>query len=287
MVLCYDNKSKRGCCSLSYQIDLTDGILTFTIDREEKRNAVNDEVMNGLKQVIKYIKENEDVRFLVVTGEGEKAFCSGGDLSEFHSLKTAEEAFGMLSKMGNILYELATLHVPTIALINGTAVGGGCEIATACDFRLVASHAKCGFIQGTLAITTGWGGGTYLFERGLRHDRALKMLIDAKPYDAQTLYDIGWAMRVFDGPKEEALEAFIEDMKKFILPFTVHIKRLSSGSGESGMYTAASWKKSNFARNFGKAKSMKKLWNASCQNQAAKNKPTWPTILSDKSIYAF
>lgn len=199
---------------LSYQIELKDGILTFTIDREEKRNAVNDEVMDGLKQVIKHIKENMDVRFLVVTGAGEKAFCSGGDLSEFHNLKTAEEAFGMLSKMGNILYELATLHVPTIALINGTAVGGGCEIATACDFRLVASHAKCGFIQGTLGITTGWGGGTYLFERGLRHDQALKMLIDAKPYDAQKLYDIGWAIRIFDGPKEEALEAFIEDMKK-------------------------------------------------------------------------
>lgn len=200
--------------SLSYQIEQKDGILTFTIDREEKRNAVNDEVMNGLKQVIKHIKENRDVRFLVVTGAGDKAFCSGGDLTEFHSLKTAEEAFGMLSKMGNILYELATLHVPTIALINGTAVGGGCEIATACDFRLVASHAKCGFIQGTLAITTGWGGGTYLFERGLRHDRALKMLIDAKPYTAQQLYEIGWAMRIFDGPKEEALEAFIKDMKK-------------------------------------------------------------------------
>ncbi|MFC5541350.1 MAG: enoyl-CoA hydratase/isomerase family protein [Bacilli bacterium] len=199
---------------MSYKIDLKDGILTFTIDREEKRNAVNDEVMDGLKQVIKHIKENKDVRFLVITGAGDRAFCSGGDLSEFHSLKTAEEAFGMLSKMGNILYELATLHVPTIALINGTAVGGGCEIATACDFRLVASHAKCGFIQGTLAITTGWGGGTYLFERGLRHDRALKMLIDAKPYTAEQLYEIGWAMRVFDGPKEEALEAFIEDMKK-------------------------------------------------------------------------
>lgn len=97
--------------SLSYQIEQKDGILTFTIDREEKRNAVNDEVMNGLKQVIKHIKENRDVRFLVVTGAGDKAFCSGGDLTEFHSLKTAEEAFGMLSKMGNILYELATLHV--------------------------------------------------------------------------------------------------------------------------------------------------------------------------------
>lgn len=257
--------------SLSYQIEQKDGILTFTIDREEKRNAVNDEVMNGLKQVIKHIKENRDVRFLVVTGAGDKAFCSGGDLTEFHSLKTAEEAFGMLSKMGNILYELATLHVPTIALINGTAVGGGCEIATACDFRLVASHAKCGFIQGTLAITTGWGGGTYLFERGLRHDRALKMLIDAKPYTAQQLYEIGWAMRIFDGPKEEALEAFIEDMKKFILLSIMHIKRLNFANGESEICMDVLWKKSNFVQNFGKVKIMKKQLNASYQNQAIIN----------------
>ncbi|SOB92329.1 enoyl-CoA hydratase/carnithine racemase [Ureibacillus xyleni] len=199
---------------MAYQIHNNDGVLTFTIDREEKRNAVNDEVMEGLKKVITYIKEHEDVRFLVVTGAGEKAFCSGGDLSEFHSLQTEEQAFGMLSKMGNILYDLATLRVPTIALINGAAVGGGCEIATACDFRLVASHAKCGFIQGTLAITSGWGGGTYLFERGLRHDRALKMLVDAKVYEAQLLHEIGWAMRVFDSSKEQALEEFIADMRK-------------------------------------------------------------------------
>ncbi len=80
----------------------------------------------------------------------------------------------MLSKMGKILYDIATLPVPTIALINGAAVGGGCEIATACDFRLVAKDAKCGFIQGTLGITSGWGGGTYLFESGLKHDCCFK-----------------------------------------------------------------------------------------------------------------
>jgi len=200
---------------LSYLIEKKDGILTFTINREEKRNAVNNEVMDGLKEVITYIKSNDDVRFLVITGAGDKSFCSGGDLSEFHSLHTEEEAYTMLSKMGNILYDLATLPVPTIALINGTAVGGGCEIATACDFRIMASHAKAGFIQGTLAITSGWGGGTYLFERGLRHDQALKMLVDAKPYDAQTLYNIGWAMRVyFEGSKEEALTDFIEHMRE-------------------------------------------------------------------------
>ncbi len=199
---------------MAYLISENEGIVTFTIDRQEKRNAVNDEVMNGLKKVITYVKEQNNVRFLVVTGAGEKSFCSGGDLSEFHTLETEDQAFRMLSKMGHILYELATLKVPTIALINGAAVGGGCEIATACDFRLIASHAKAGFIQGTLAITSGWGGGTYLFERGLRHDRALKMLVDAKPYDAQLLYEIGWAMRVFEGSKEQALDEFIAEMRK-------------------------------------------------------------------------
>lgn len=200
---------------MAYLLEKEDGILTFTINREEKRNAVNDAVMDGLQEVITYIKEHEDVRFLVITGAGERSFCSGGDLSEFHSLETEDEAFGMLSKMGNILYELATLPVPTIALINGSAVGGGCEIATACDFRLMASHAKAGFIQGTLAITSGWGGGTYLFERGLRHDHALKLLTDAKPYEAQTLAELGWVTQVYvEGTKEEALADFIEQMRK-------------------------------------------------------------------------
>lgn len=200
---------------MAYLLEKEDGILTFTINREEKRNAVNDAVMNGLQEVITYVKEHDDVRFLVITGAGERSFCSGGDLSEFHSLETEDEAFGMLSKMGNILYELATLPVPTIALINGSAVGGGCEIATACDFRLMASHAKAGFIQGTLAITSGWGGGTYLFERGLRHDHAMKLLIDAKPYEAGKLAEIGWVTQVYvEGTKEEALAEFIEQMRK-------------------------------------------------------------------------
>ncbi|QOV10721.1 enoyl-CoA hydratase/isomerase family protein [Viridibacillus arvi] len=199
---------------MAYHFQEQDGVLTFTIDRPERRNAINDEVMEGFKKVITYVHNHDTVRFFVITGAGDHAFCSGGDLAEFHSLTTEKQAFGMLSKMAKILYDLATLPVPTIALVNGAAVGGGCEIATACDFRLVASEAKCGFIQGTLAITSGWGGGTYLFERGLRHDRALKMLVDAKAYPAGLLYEIGWAMRVFEGDKEVAIETFIEDMRK-------------------------------------------------------------------------
>ncbi len=71
----------------------------------------------------------------------------------------------MLSKMNKILFKLATLPKPTVAFINGTAIGGGCEIAIACDFRFAVPDASLGFIQGSLAITTGWGGGTLLLER--------------------------------------------------------------------------------------------------------------------------
>lgn len=246
---------------MAYKIENDNGICIFTINREEKRNAVNDEVMDGLKEVITYIKENKSVSFLVITGAGEKAFCSGGDLSEFHSLKTEEQAFGMLSKMGNILYDLATLHVPTIALINGTAVGGGCEIATACDFRLVASHAKCGFIQGTLSITTGWGGGTYLFERGLRHDRALKMLVDAKSYDANLLYEIGWAMRVFEGSKEQALDEFILEMRKIHPSVHQAYKEIE----------LRKWKERNmYERVMEEIRLCAKLWESDAHNEAVK-----------------
>nr|WP_106784028.1 enoyl-CoA hydratase/isomerase family protein [Lysinibacillus timonensis] len=206
---------------MSYHINNNDGIITFTIEREDKRNAINDEVMEGFKEVIHTIRNNSDIRILVVTGSGEKAFCSGGDLSEFHKLHTEQEAYGMLSKMGNILYELATLPVPTIALVNGAAVGGGCEIATACDFRLVERQAKCGFIQGKLAITSGWGGGTYLYESGMKKDFILKMLVDGSTYDSDKLYEIGWATRVYDGPKEQELEDFIKNMKK-IDPSVLH-----------------------------------------------------------------
>lgn len=198
---------------MSYTIDEQHGVLLFTLNRPERRNAINDEVMEGFKEVINYVHTHSSVRFLVITGAGNKAFCSGGDLAEFHSLVTEEQAFTMLSKMAEILYDWATLPVPTIALINGAAVGGGCEIATACDFRIVSREAKCGFIQGTLAITSGWGGATYLFERGLRHDYAMKMLVDAQTYDSGQLDEVGWATKVYDGDKFEALNQFIEFMR--------------------------------------------------------------------------
>ncbi|CEG22383.1 2,3-dehydroadipyl-CoA hydratase [Planococcus massiliensis] len=195
---------------MSYKIDLSGGILTFTIDRPHIRNAINDEVIQGLEELVAQV-HNHDPQFVIITASGEQAFCSGGDLSVYQHLRTRNEAYPMLKKMGDVLYRIKTLPVPVVALVNGMAVGGGCEIATACDYRLVRSHAKCGFIQGTLAITSGWGGGTYAMET-IPHAEALKMLSEARVYTAQELLENGWATKVVES--EAGVEAFFQSMKK-------------------------------------------------------------------------
>ncbi len=181
------------------------GLLLFTIQREEKRNAINYEVMDGLMEAIEMAKQPH-IKGLAVTGAGDKAFCAGGDLSVFQDLRTAEEAYGMLSKMGNILYELLILPKPTVALMNGTALGGGCEFATACDFRVAHAGIKAGFVQGTLAITTGWGGGTILMEK-LPLSNAMKMLFEAKRYTAEELQELSFVHYIYEGDKANGLAA--------------------------------------------------------------------------------
>lgn len=197
---------------MAYTIDIKDGIIIFEINRPTIHNAINGEVVEGFKQLIHNVRSNDSIKLAVITGAGDKTFCSGGDLSVFHMLKTEQESHAMLSETAHVLYEVATLEIPTIALLNGTAVGGGCEIATLCDYRLVKIEAKCGFIQGKLAITSGWGGGSYLFEKGMRHDHVLQMLTEAVPYTSDQLYAIGWATEVFEGDKYMALHQFSEKM---------------------------------------------------------------------------
>lgn len=197
----------------SYSIHKEENLLVFTITREHKRNAINYEVMDGLLKVIKMTKQEANIKGLVITGEGESAFCSGGDLSAFQNLITAEDAYNMLSKMSKILYKLTTLNKPTIALINGTAVGGGCELATACDFRIAKKGTKMGFIQGTLAITTGWGGGSLLLEK-LENEVALKLLMEARPLPAEDLYKKGFIHAIYDQVSMEVVQQFFANINR-------------------------------------------------------------------------
>ncbi|MFD1928973.1 enoyl-CoA hydratase/isomerase family protein [Sporosarcina siberiensis] len=199
---------------MTYTITIENEIALFTINRPEKRNAINAEVMNGFEEFIEQIEKSPEIAFAVITGAGDQAFCSGGDLSEFHKLQTAEETLPMLNRMAGILYKIATLPIPTIALVNGSAVGGGCEIAMACDYRVVSSTAKAGFIQGTLAITTGWGGATLLFEKDGKHDRVFRFLSEAKVLSADELLEMEWATEIYEGTAENGLKNFLTPMSK-------------------------------------------------------------------------
>lgn len=185
-----------------------DGVLLFTINRPERRNAIDYDVMSGLEKAIEMADAN-DVKVFAVTGAGSQAFCSGGDLSAFHRLRTEEQAYGMLSRMASILYKLLVLPKPTIAILNGSAVGGGCEIASACDFRIGREGMKAGFVQGSLAITTGWGGGSILLEKLPQHI-AMKMLLDARIYTAEELREFGFIHHIYKGQPIDACLSFME-----------------------------------------------------------------------------
>jgi enoyl-CoA hydratase len=180
----------------------------ITLNRPEVRNAINFDVMNHLSALLDHAKRDNDVKVVVLTGAGSKAFCSGGDLNAFHSLKTEEQAYGMLSKMGTVLDKLFFFPKPTVALLNGSAVGGGCEIAAACDIRLARAEAKVGFIQGQLGITTGWGGGTYLLER-IGSIQAMDLLYSSTPVTVKQGMDRGFIQYVIKGNSEKEAERYL------------------------------------------------------------------------------
>ncbi|WP_409294474.1 enoyl-CoA hydratase/isomerase family protein [Peribacillus sp. SCS-26] len=173
------------------------GLFRIIINRPERRNAVNYDVMAGLKEALETAEKERSIKAVLIRGEGDAAFCSGGDLKEFHSLGTKADAYEMLSEMGSIVFRLLTLKKPTIAFLNGAAVGGGCEIAAACDIRVAVPGIKLGFVQGNQGITTGWGGATILYEK-LPVSACLRLLLSGQILTAGTARDLGFIDFVLD-----------------------------------------------------------------------------------------
>ncbi|MDT7951671.1 MAG: enoyl-CoA hydratase/isomerase family protein [Acetobacteraceae bacterium] len=166
------------------------GVLSVTLRRPEKRNALSRPLIAALADTFTQWRDRDDLSVAVLSGEGSKAFASGGDLHELNAVRTEADALAFARETRAALDTIRRFPVPVIAALNGDALGGGAELAMACDVRIAAPHARIGFLQGTLAIGSAWGGGTDLF-RLLGSARALELLCGAEALTAERALALG------------------------------------------------------------------------------------------------
>ena len=181
------------------------------LNRPEKRNAISvgmaEMFMEKLEQA-----EQDELKFLIITGAGDRMFCAGGDLKDLHGDLSNEEAFTRLSSMLDVLRRILDFPVPVMALLNGDALGGGCELATACDIRIAKENTKFGFIQTNIGILPGWGGGAVLYKKVLP-SFALHWIATGDILSATELQHQGWIQTIVD-EKNWAKEAYLDSYKK-------------------------------------------------------------------------
>ncbi|WP_134687469.1 enoyl-CoA hydratase/isomerase family protein [Brevibacillus migulae] len=171
------------------KLEQEDGIAILTLNRPEVRNAINMKMVQEINEVLARLERDPSIKVVVFTGSG-STFISGGDLAQFGAVRGFEEALPLLSRVGDLLQTITNFSKPVIAMINGTAVGGGCEFAAACHIRVASEEAKLGFVQIGMHITTGWGGGSRLLSL-LPEAKALTLLLTGEKVSAYTALSYG------------------------------------------------------------------------------------------------
>lgn len=179
------------------------GVVVLTIDRPRQRNALAPSTMAELEAALAELAASEEVRCAVITGAGERAFIAGGDLKELESRRDEDFAARMARDMRSTLDSVSALPVPVIAAINGAAIGGGAEVAIACDFRIAAEDARIGFTQVLLGLMPAWGG----IERlagAVGRSRALYLLTTGRVLGGAEALAWGLVEEVVERPDFEA-----------------------------------------------------------------------------------
>ena len=192
---------------------IVDRVLFVTIRRGAKLNTLSMGVLAELRDTFERYSDDAALVGAVLTGEGDRAFAAGGDLHEFDAARTRPAAEKLARLATDALEAVRRFPVPVVAALNGAALGGGAELAAACDLRVFAAHARIGFIQGSLGISTGWGGGDDL-RRIVGGHAALRILIGAQKLDAQAAFAAGLADAVAEeGKLDEAVTAVLSPLR--------------------------------------------------------------------------
>ena len=182
------------------------GIATLFINRPEKLNALNKATIQEFHETLKLVDENADVRVIIITGSGQKAFVAGADIAEFAHF-SAEEGEQLASKGQQLLFDyIENMETPVIAAINGFALGGGLELAMACHFRIASENAKMGLPETSLGVIPGYGG-TQRLAQLVGKGRAMEMILTAGMIDAETAKIYGLVNHVV--PQEDLFSAYM------------------------------------------------------------------------------
>ena len=196
-------------------VELDDDVLRVTINRPEKRNPLSRPVLAAIGQAFRVHRDRQELRLGLVTAVGTKSFAAGGDLREVESIREIEASRQFSNEAYAALDEIRRFPLPVIAALNGDALGGGAELAVACDIRLMAAHARIGFIQGRINISTSWGGGVDLM-RLVGHARALSLLSRSAVIGGAEAVSIGLA---------DAFAETDQDFTTFVDEFVAPLRR--------------------------------------------------------------
>ncbi len=184
----------------------------ITINREEKLNALNVELIQEIGQEVARLNKEKTVRGIIITGKGQKAFAAGADISEFANFGETK-AKEMSTKGGKVFTSLEESEIPIIAAVNGYALGGGCELTMACHVRIASNNALFGQPEVNLGVPPGYGG-TQRLAQIIGRGRALDMLITAKSINAATALDYGLVTQVVS--PEELLPTCTKYVEKLV-----------------------------------------------------------------------
>ncbi len=177
--------------SQSYEtvvLDRRDRVAVITINRPEKRNALNIQTRAEGAAILDELRADDSVRVVIITGAGDKAFIAGADIAEFADRTAISQREIMLER--GLFNAVETFPKPIIAMVNGYCLGGGCEVALACDIRVASETASFGQPEINLGIIPG-GGGTQRLPRLVGEGKAMEMILTGEIIDAQTAFNLG------------------------------------------------------------------------------------------------
>src|ERR1700761_2389738 len=177
------------------KIELDGGVATLTLNRPAVLNALSTDLLSLLEQTLDAFMGDPEMRAIILTGEGERAFAAGADIAELAALDGAVAGEHKARTGQRITQLIEALHVPVIAAVNGFALGGGCELAMACDIRIASENAKFGQPEVNLGIPPGYGG-TQRMPRLVGSGMALYLCLTGEPIDAHEALRIGLVQRV-------------------------------------------------------------------------------------------